>query len=92
MQNAQFGSKFFLCKNMPKKNLQEKLSCSVQKTSGKKSQKFRNETILKIGHFGKSIGHAKWGVWFKNFFLQKCAENESITTIKLFCSKNRWKK
>ena len=52
-------------------NLQEQLSCSVQKTAGKNSQYSRNESILKIDHFGKSLAHAKWAVWVKNFFLKK---------------------
>ena len=69
MQNRQFGSKIFFSNNMPKMNLQEQLSGSVQKTSGKNSQYSRNETILKIDHFGKSIAYAKWVVWVKNFFL-----------------------
>ena len=73
-------------------NLQEELSCSVQKTAGKDSQYSRKETILKIDHFGKSIAHAKWAVCFKNFSFQKYAESESTRTIKLFCAKNRWKK
>ena len=92
MQNRQFGAKIFFSKNMPKMNLQEELNCSVQKTAGKNSQYWRNETILKIDHFGKSIAHAKWGIWVKKFFLQKYAENESTRTIKLLCGKNRWKK
>ena len=46
MQNGQFGSKIFFLKNMPNVNLQEQLSCSVQKTAGKNSQNSRNETIL----------------------------------------------
>ena len=71
MQNGQFGSKVFFSKNMLKMNLEEQLSFSVQKTAGKNSQYSRNETILKIDHFGKSIAHAKWAVWVKNFFLQK---------------------
>ena len=37
MQNAHFGSKNFFSKNMPKMNIQEQLSCSVQKTAGKKT-------------------------------------------------------
>ena len=40
MQNGQFGSKNFFFKNMPKMNLQEQLSCSVQKTAGKKQPIF----------------------------------------------------
>ena len=81
MQNEQFGSKILFSKNMPKISLQEQLSCSVQKTAGKNSQYTRNETILKLDHSGKSIAHAKWAVWVKNFFLQKDAKNESTRTI-----------
>ena len=81
MQNGQFGSKIVFSKKMPKMNLQEQLSCSVQKTAGKNGQYARNETILKIDHSGKSIAHAKWKVWVKNSFLQKYAENESTRTI-----------
>ena len=86
------GQKLFFFKKMPKMNLQEQLSCSVQKTAGKNSQYSRNETILKIDHSGKSIAHAKWAVWVKNYFLQKYAENESTRTSKLFWAKNRLKK
>ena len=84
--------KNFFSKNTSKINLQEQLSCSVQKTAGKNSQYSRNRSILKIDHFDKYIGHAKCAVWVKNFFLQKYAENESTRTIKLFCEKRRWKK
>ena len=59
MQNRQFGSKNFFSKNMPKMNLQEHLSCSVEKNARKNGQYSRNETILKIDHIGKSIAHAK---------------------------------
>ena len=89
MQNGQFVSKIFFSRNMAKVNLQEQLSSSVQKTARKNNQNSRNETILKIDHFVKSIAHAKWAVWVKNFFLQKYAENESTRTIKLFCAKKR---
>ena len=92
MQNGQFGSKIFFSKNMPKMNLQEQLSCSVRKTPAKSIQYSRNETILKIDHFGKCIPHAKWGIWVKNFFLQKYAESQTEKNFKLFCAKNRWKK
>ena len=71
MQNGQFGSKMIFAKKMTKMNLQEQLSCSVQKTAGKNSQYSRNETTLKIVHFGKSIAHAKWAVWVKKFFSPK---------------------
>ena len=62
MQNAQFGSKMFFCKNMPKMNVQEQLICSVQKAADKNSQNSRNKTTLKIDHFEKAIAHAKWAV------------------------------
>ena len=88
MQNGQFGSKMFFFKHMPKMNLEEEKSCSVQKTAGKISQYSRCETILKIDHFGKSIAHAKWAVLVKNFSLEKYAENESARTNKLLCVKN----
>ena len=92
MQNGQFGSRIFLSKKMPKMNLQDQLSCSVQKNAGKHSQYSRNETILKIDHFCKSIAHAKKAVWVKNFFVQKYAENVFTRRFKLFCVKNRYKK
>ena len=73
---------------MPKMNLQEQLSCSVEKTARKNSENSRNKSILKIGQFAKSIAHAKWAVGVQNFFLQKHAENESTRTNKSFCAKN----
>ena len=71
MENGAVWFKKFYSKNMPKTNVQEKESCPAQKTAGKNSQYSRNETILKIDHFGKSIAHAKWAVWVKNFFSPK---------------------
>ena len=73
-------------------NLQEQLSSSVQKAAGEKRQNSRNVSILKTGHFGKSIAYANWAVWVKKFFLQKYAENESTRLFNMFCAKNRWKK
>ena len=92
MQNGQSGSKNFFSKNMLKMNLQEQLSCSVQTTAGKNSQRSRNKSILKIGLFGKSIAHAKLAVWVKKIFLQKYAKNESTRTIKMFCAKKTLEK
>ena len=69
MHNGRFGSKILFSKKMPKMNLQEQLSGSVQKAAGKNSQYSKNKTILKMDHFDKSIAHAKWVVWIKNFFL-----------------------
>ena len=58
-QNAQFGSKIKNAKNMRKTVLQERYSCSVQKTVRKNTKYLRNEKILKIGHLAKAIFHAK---------------------------------
>ena len=71
MQIGQFDTKIFFSKNMQKMNIQEQLSCSVQKTNGKNSQYSKNESILKIDHFGKSTAYAKWAVWVKKFFSPK---------------------
>ena len=59
LQNGQFGSKIKNAKNMRKPIPQEHDSYSVQKTAPKNTKYSRNETILKIGHFAKAIGHAK---------------------------------
>ena len=52
--------------------LQDRSSCSAQKTAPKNTKYSKNETILKIGHLAKAIAHAKaiafakWSVWVKN--------------------------
>ena len=73
-------------------NLQEELSCSVQKTAGKNSQYSRNETTLKIDHFGKAIAHAKWAVWVKNFFSKNMPkmnlQEELICSVQKTAGKN----
>ena len=52
--------------------LQEQQSCSVQKTVGKNTKYWRNETIFKIDHKAEAIAHAKaiafakWSVSVKN--------------------------
>ena len=57
---------------MRKTMLQDYLSCSVQKTARRNTKYWRNERILKMGHFSKaianakSIAFAKWSVWVKN--------------------------
>ena len=51
---------------MSKFILQIIYSCSVQKTAPKNTKYSRNETILKIGHRGKAIVHAKSSLWAKN--------------------------
>ena len=53
---------------------------------------WRSETILKIGHLAKAIHCAKWSVWVKNWNGQKRAQNDSTSTLELFCAKNRWEK
>ena len=71
-QNPQFGSKIKNSKNMRKTILQERYSCSLQKTAQKKIKYSGNETILKISHLAKAIAHAKaialakYSVWVKN--------------------------
>ena len=66
MQNPHFGSKIKSPRNMSKSILQIIYSCSVIKTDRKNTKYFRNETILKMGHHGKSIAHAKSSLWLKN--------------------------
>ena len=73
---------------MRKTILREYLSCSVQKTGGKITKYWRNETSSKIGHLAKAIAFAKWSVWVKNKKCQKHAKNHSRRTLALFCGKN----
>ena len=44
---------------MQKTIQQEHYSCCVQNTAPKNTKYSRNETFLKIGHFAKTIAHAK---------------------------------
>ena len=81
-----------MAKNVCKKILEPRYSCSVQKTSGKNTKCSRNETILKIGHLAKAIDFARCSVWLKNSNGQKRAKNDSTITLGLFCAKNRCKK
>ena len=81
-----------MAKNVQKKILQARWSCSVQKTAWKNTKYSRNETILKIGHLAKAIEFAKWSVWVKNSNCQKRAKKDSTSTLELFCAKNRLKK
>ena len=53
------GQKLKNAKQMLKKILQKRYSCSVQKAALKRTKYSRNETILKIGHLAKAIAHAK---------------------------------
>ena len=67
----------------------------MQKTAGKNTKYSRNETILKIGHLAKALGHAKaiafakWSVWVKNENGQKHAKNGWARRVELFCAENR---
>ena len=83
---------FFFAQKHAENDSKKQQSCSVQKPAGKNTQYSRNETILKINHFGQAIAHAKCPVLVQFFFAQKHAENDSTRTIELFCTKNRWKK
>ena len=51
---------------MRKTILQDSKSCSVQKTARTNTKYSRNETILKIAHFAKTLAFAKWSVWVKS--------------------------
>ena len=51
---------------MSKSILEMIWSYSVQKTAPKNTKYSRNETILKIGHHTRAIGHAKSPLWVKN--------------------------
>ena len=66
MQNPQFGSKSKIAENMSKFIVEMIKSCSLQKTANKNTKYWRNETILKIGHYAKAITHAKSSLWVKN--------------------------
>ena len=59
LQNGQFGSKIEKAKHLRNTILQERYSCSVQKTTRKNTKNWRNVTLLKIGHLAKTIAHAK---------------------------------
>ena len=82
---------------MKKILLQERYSCSVQKTARKNTNHSGNETILKIGHLAKAIAHAKaialakCSVSVKIKELQKHAKNYSTRTLQLFCAKTTGK-
>ena len=79
---------------MRKTILQERYSCSVQKTAQKKPPNIREMTytILKIGHLAKAIALEKCSVWVKNLKCQKHTKNYSTRTLQLVSAKNRWKK
>ena len=81
-----------MAKNVQKKILQARWSCSVQKTAAKNTIYPRKETILKIGHLAKAIDFATWSIWLKNSNGQKRVKKDSTSTLELFCAKNRWKK
>ena len=66
MQNAHFGSKIKIPKNMSKSIVQIILGFSVQKTALKETKYSRNESILKIGHHADATAHAKSTLWLKN--------------------------
>ena len=77
---------------MSKSILQIIYSCSVRKTTPKKTKYSRNETILKIGHNAKAIAHAKSSLWLKNSNSKKHVKIHFTNHLQLFCAKNRSKK
>ena len=66
LQNAHFGSKIKIPKNMSKSILHIIQSCSVQKTARKNTKYSTNASILKIGHHAKAIALPKSSLWVKN--------------------------
>ena len=72
---------------MSKSILQIIYSCSVQKTAPKNTKYSRNESILKIGHHGKAIAHAKSSLWVKNKNSKKNVTILSTNHLQLLCAK-----
>ena len=68
---------------MPKYILQIISSYSVKKISPKKTKYSRNETILKNGHYGKAIAHAKSSLRVKNLKFQKTCYNPFYKSFKV---------
>ena len=84
MQNPSFGSKIKIPKNMSKSILQIIYNCSVQKAAPKNTKYSINETILKIGHHAKAIGHAKSSFLGQKLKFQKTCQNpfyKSFTVV-----------
>ena len=74
------------------KSLKNDSTSTLEFFCAKNTKYWRSETILKIRHLAKAIHFAKWSVWVKTSNRQKCAKNDSTSTLELFCVKNRWKK
>ena len=79
--------------------LQEQQSCSVQKTVGKNTKYWRNETILKNRASCKGNRPCKGYSLFKMVslgqklkMLKTCKKNHSTKTAHLFCAKKRLEK
>ena len=72
---------------MSKSILQIIYSCSVRKTTPKKTKYSRSETILKIAHNTKAIAHAKSSLWLKNSNSKKHVKIHSTNHLQLFCAK-----
>ena len=51
---------------MPKSILEIISTSCVQKTARKNTKYAKNETVLKISHYAKAIGHSKSSLWVKN--------------------------
>ena len=59
----------------------------MQKTAPENTKYSRNETILKIGHHGKTIAHAKFLLWLKHYNSKKHVNIHSTNHLELFCTK-----
>ena len=72
---------------MPKSILYSHWSNSVQETARKNTKYSRNVTMLKIGHFAKSIAlswataFAKYSIWTKILNFLKYAKIDSVFTL-----------
>ena len=83
MQNPHFGSKIQIPKDMSKSILQIVYTCCVQKTAPKKTKYSRNETILNIGHYAKTIAHAKFSLFGQKLNSKKHVKIHSTNYLEL---------
>ena len=59
-----------------------------KKTARKNTKYYRNESILKIGHYAKAIAHEKSSLWVKKYNCKKHVKIHSTNHLELFCAKN----
>ena len=90
MQNPHFGSKIKIPKNMSKSILQIIYSCSVQKSTPKKSKYSRKESIWKIGHHAcKGYSPCKILTFAQKLKFQKTCQNPFYKSFRVvLCKKS----